>query len=58
LEAELLIKHHLLGSVEANWGWAGAKEKLPKIHLKKNPTPTAPKSHLQPALMAAYISFG
>ena len=30
LEAELLIKHHLPGSVEANWGWARAKEKLPK----------------------------
>lgn len=26
LEAELLIKHHLPGSVEANWGWAGARE--------------------------------
>lgn len=30
LEAELLIKHHLPGSVEANWGWVRAKEKLPK----------------------------
>lgn len=30
LEAELLIKHHLPGSAEANWSWAGAKEKLPK----------------------------
>lgn len=30
LEAELLIKHHLPGSVEADWGWPGAKEKLPK----------------------------
>lgn len=30
LEAELSIKHHLPGSVEANWGWATAKEKLPK----------------------------
>lgn len=30
LEAKLLIKHHLSGSVEADWGWPGAKEKLPK----------------------------
>lgn len=35
LEAELLIKHHLPGSVEANWGWARAKEKLPKYTRKK-----------------------
>lgn len=35
LEAELLIKHHLPRSVEANWGWAKAKEKLPKYTLKK-----------------------
>lgn len=37
LEAELLIKHHLPGSVEADWGWPGAKEKLPKYSGKKNP---------------------
>lgn len=30
LEAELLIKHYLPGSVEADWGWPGAKEKHPK----------------------------
>lgn len=57
LEAELLIKHHLPGSVEANWGWARAKEKLPKYTRKKKNPPTAPNSHLQPARTAAYISF-
>ena len=58
LEAELLIKHHLPGSVEANWGWAGAKEKLPNYTWKKKKIPpTAPNSHLQPARAAGYISF-
>lgn len=42
LETELLIKHHLPGSVEANWGWAGAKEKLPKYILKKKKIPPPP----------------
>lgn len=36
-EAELLIKHHLPGSVEADWGWPRAKEKLPKYTGKNAP---------------------
>ena len=43
LEAELLIKHHLPGSVEANWGWARAKEKLPKYTWKKKNSPHRPQ---------------
>lgn len=42
LEAELLIKHHLPGSVEANWGWVKAKEKLPKYTWKKKIPPPPP----------------
>lgn len=47
LEAELLIKHHLPGSVEADWAWPRAKEKLPKYTWgKKYPlSPPIPTSN-------------
>lgn len=56
LEAELLIKHHLPGSVEADWAWPRAKEKLPKYTWEKKIPTAAPISHLQPAPKAGSIS--
>lgn len=55
LEAELLIKHHLPGSVEADWAWPRAKEKLPKYTWKKKNPHCRPISHLQPAPKAGSI---
>jgi hypothetical protein len=56
LEAERLIKHHLPGSVEADWGWPRAKEKLPKYTGKKCPPlpPPIPTSRQLLELLLSY----